>query len=43
MTEVDGVKEGDRVVTAAMTAAQRSSSSPAPNPFRAQGGGRRGF
>lgn len=43
MTEVEGVKEGDRVVTAAMTAAQRSSSSPAPNPFRAQGGGRRGF
>jgi HlyD family secretion protein len=42
-TEVEGLKEGDLVVTAALTASSGGSSSPPPNPFRGQGGGRRGF
>lgn len=44
MTEVEGLKEGDRVVTAAITSPNAGASSPPPNPFRGQGGGgRRGF
>jgi HlyD family secretion protein len=37
---VEGLKEGDRVITAQLTSAPTSSSSPPPNPF---GGGQRRF